>query len=64
VLLTGTGRAFCSGQDLSEFLIVCLTLKSNRRTLTRLSGLKNIRKPVVCAVNGFAAVPVQYCPCL
>jgi 2-(1,2-epoxy-1,2-dihydrophenyl)acetyl-CoA isomerase len=58
VLLTGTGRAFCSGQDLSEFPSDRLpdfekVIDEYYNPVIRL--LKNIRKPVLCAVNGIAA---------
>jgi len=58
VLLTGTGRAFCSGQDLSEFPTDHLpdfekVIDEYYNPIIRL--LKTIRKPVLCAVNGIAA---------
>ena len=58
VMLTGAGRAFCSGQDLSEFPTGELpdfekTIDENYNPVIRL--LKTIRKPVLCAVNGIAA---------
>jgi 2-(1,2-epoxy-1,2-dihydrophenyl)acetyl-CoA isomerase len=58
VLLTGAGRAFCSGQDLSEFPPDQLpdfekAIDENYNPVIRL--LKTIRKPVICAVNGIAA---------
>jgi 2-(1,2-epoxy-1,2-dihydrophenyl)acetyl-CoA isomerase len=58
VLLTGTGRAFCSGQDLSEFPPDTIpdfekAIDEYYNPVIRL--LKTIRKPVVCAVNGIAA---------
>jgi 2-(1,2-epoxy-1,2-dihydrophenyl)acetyl-CoA isomerase len=58
VILTGTGRAFCSGQDLSEFPPGQLpdfekAIDENYNPVIRL--LKTIRKPVLCAVNGIAA---------
>jgi 2-(1,2-epoxy-1,2-dihydrophenyl)acetyl-CoA isomerase len=58
VLLTGEGRAFCSGQDLSEFPPDQLPdfekgIDENYNPVIRL--LKTIRKPVLCAVNGIAA---------
>ena len=58
VLLTGSGRAFCSGQDLSEFPADHLpdfekVIDEYYNPVIRL--LKTIRKPVLCAVNGIAA---------
>ncbi len=58
VLLTGSGRAFCSGQDLSEFPADRLpdfekVIDEYYNPVIRL--LKTIRKPVLCAVNGVAA---------
>ena len=58
VMLTGNGRAFCSGQDLTEFPPGALpdfekAIDEIYNPVIRL--LKTIRKPVVCAVNGIAA---------
>jgi 2-(1,2-epoxy-1,2-dihydrophenyl)acetyl-CoA isomerase len=58
VVLTGEGRAFCSGQDLTEFPSDRLpdfekAIDENYNPVIRL--LKTIRKPVLCAVNGIAA---------
>lgn len=58
VLFTGEGRAFCSGQDLSEFPSDRLpdfekVIDEYYNPVIRL--LKTIRKPVLCAVNGIAA---------
>ncbi len=58
VVLTGAGRAFCSGQDLTELPPgqvpdIEKAIDENYNPIIRL--LKTIRKPVVCAVNGIAA---------
>lgn len=61
VLLTGAGRAFCSGQDLSERRFapgapppdLGASLETNFNPLVR--TLRALPKPVVCAVNGTAA---------
>ena len=56
--LTGAGKAFCAGQELQE------VTGENAPTLTKILSehynpivqrLRNIEKPVVCAVNGVAA---------
>ncbi|HZZ75736.1 MAG TPA: enoyl-CoA hydratase-related protein, partial [Puia sp.] len=56
--LTGNGRAFCSGQDLSEFPADRLpdfekAIDEVYNPVIRL--LKTVRKPVLCSVNGVAA---------
>lgn len=58
IYLTGSGKAFCAGQDLSELtgenppgFEVILSEHYN----PIISRLRNIQKPVVCAVNGVAA---------
>jgi 2-(1,2-epoxy-1,2-dihydrophenyl)acetyl-CoA isomerase len=58
VLITGSGRAFCSGQDLDEIanpngLDVPAILKEHYNPIVR--QIRKLEKPVVAAVNGVAA---------
>ncbi len=60
VLLTGAGRGFCAGQDLSERtqmlgddIDLGKTLESLYNPLVR--TIRAMPKPVICAVNGVAA---------
>ncbi len=60
ILLTGNGRAFCAGQDLSEAVPADAPLPdlgdivhASYNPIVRL--IRSIEKPVVCAVNGVAA---------
>jgi 2-(1,2-epoxy-1,2-dihydrophenyl)acetyl-CoA isomerase len=61
LLITGAGRAFCAGQDLSERLSTMKDQPADIRTSldTRFNplvrSLRNLPKPIVVAVNGVAA---------
>jgi 2-(1,2-epoxy-1,2-dihydrophenyl)acetyl-CoA isomerase len=59
VVLTGAGRGFCAGQDLSDRagndgpIDLGATLDAWYNPLVR--RIRSLRKPVICAVNGVAA---------
>lgn len=62
VLLTGSGRGFCAGQDLESRSITSgngssphLGESIRTRYLPIIHKLRTMEKPVVCAVNGVAA---------
>ncbi len=58
VLITGNGKSFCAGQDLSEAIdpqgpgIKRIVAEHYNPIIQR---IRNLQKPVVCAVNGVAA---------
>ena len=58
ILLTGAGRGFCAGQDLSEAVgddayEIEDIIEKQYNPIVKL--LRSIEKPIVCAVNGVAA---------
>ncbi len=61
VLLTGAGRGFCAGQDLSEVLPegdgpmpdISEIVRESYNPIIR--AIRSLEKPVICAVNGVAA---------
>src|SRR5256885_15840212 len=61
LLISGAGRGFCAGQDLSERKVgdrsapidLSVSLGSNYNPLVR--RMRELPKPIVCAVNGVAA---------
>ncbi|MFN0098622.1 MAG: enoyl-CoA hydratase [Gemmatimonadaceae bacterium] len=61
VLLTGSGRGFCAGQDLSEVLPqgdgpmpdISETVRASYNPIIK--AIRHLEKPVICAVNGVAA---------
>jgi 2-(1,2-epoxy-1,2-dihydrophenyl)acetyl-CoA isomerase len=61
ILLTGTGRGFCAGQDLAEAVAGDGTTLPDLGDIVRASYnpiirlIREVEKPVVCAVNGVAA---------
>lgn len=56
VVLRGSGKGFCSGQDLREFEGKPLSYKNHLRNYQSLiENIANLEKPVIAAVHGAAA---------
>jgi 2-(1,2-epoxy-1,2-dihydrophenyl)acetyl-CoA isomerase len=57
VVLTGAGRGFCVGQDLSEFKEASGDIASRLRKTyhPNVMAIRRLEKPVIAAVNGAAA---------
>lgn len=58
VLITGEGRGFCAGQDLSEAVTTggpSIRDIVNKTYNPMILAIRQLEKPVICAVNGVAA---------
>ncbi len=55
VVITGAGRGFCVGQDLSEFQTMDVREALRTRYHRNVTLIRELRKPVIAAVNGPAA---------
>lgn len=58
IVITATGKGFCSGQDLNEFISVEdidfeESLKTQYEPL--IHQMRNLPKPIICGLNGIAA---------
>jgi enoyl-CoA hydratase/carnithine racemase len=61
VVLTGTGKAFCSGGSVNNIIGPLLKMKGDelynftRMTCNVVKNMRNLKKPIIAAVNGIAA---------
>jgi 2-(1,2-epoxy-1,2-dihydrophenyl)acetyl-CoA isomerase len=57
VVVTGAGRGFCVGQDLTEFRAAPtdITERLRRSYHPSITAIRSLEKPVIAAVNGVAA---------
>jgi 2-(1,2-epoxy-1,2-dihydrophenyl)acetyl-CoA isomerase len=61
IVITGAGKAFCTGGDVSEFVsgetrALSETVPTERPVMSKIVlALNNVEKPVIAAVNGVAA---------
>lgn len=57
VVITGAGRGFCVGQDLTEFQEASLAIDERLRSTyhRNILAIRTLEKPVIAAVNGPAA---------
>jgi enoyl-CoA hydratase/carnithine racemase len=61
VVLTGTGKGFCSGGSMNDIIGPLLKMKSDelyqftRMTCNVVKNMRNLKKPIIAAVNGIAA---------
>jgi 2-(1,2-epoxy-1,2-dihydrophenyl)acetyl-CoA isomerase len=58
VIITGEGKAFCSGQDLKE--VMNMPNRSFKESLNTgynpiIRAMRNLQKPIICRLNGIAA---------
>jgi enoyl-CoA hydratase/carnithine racemase len=61
VVLTGTGKGFCSGGSVNDIIGPLLKMKSDelykftRMTCNVVQNMRQLKKPIIAAVNGIAA---------
>jgi len=61
VILTGTGKGFCSGGSVNDIIGPLLKMKGDelykftRMTCNVVKNMRNLKKPIIAAVNGIAA---------